>query len=353
VRILALNSGSSSLKGALYQVSPAELDLLPPPDPLAKLDGADLEAFLRQVGKVDAVGHRFVHGGARYTAPAIVTAAVRDDLARSADMAPVHIAKELDVIARAASVLGEGVPQIAVFDTAFHQTLDPAAYTYAVPSSWPVRRFGFHGLSYQYSSRCVQGASRLLICHLGSGASLCAVREGKSVDTTMGFTPLEGLVMSTRSGTIDPGILLYLQRDKGFSVDDLDRILNRESGLWGLFGSGDLREVLRARDAGDPRAILTFDVYLHRLVREAGSLIAALGGLDALVFSGGVGENSAVVRAALCERLAFLGVRLDLEKNGSVTGDQAIHAAHSEVRVHVICAREDWELVRACARLLT
>jgi acetate kinase len=312
---------------------------------------------------LDAVGHRIVHGGSRYREPIAITAEVRQALAGFGEIAPNHTGRALEVVDAATSALGTAVPQIAVFDTAFHQTLTPAAYTYAVPYDWMlkdgIRRYGFHGLSYQYASRRAAqmlGANhvnRLLVCHLGSGASMCAIRNGKSVDTTMGFTPLEGLAMGKRSGSIDPAILLYLQRHKKYSTEDLDRILNRESGLAGLSGtSGDMRQILSARESGDARAKLAFDVYLHSLVRHAGMMIAVLGGVDALAFSGGVGENSAPVREALCDSLSYLGVLLDRGKNEQIKGDTAIHADASQVRVLVIHAREEWEIARACAMLL-
>jgi len=370
MRILVLNSGSSTLKANLYEFERAQSEQLPAPEHVFQQNlqwvgptESLLGGIIRQSGHVDAVGHRIVHGGARYHDPTLITAEIRHALAGYAEIAPVHTGRELEVIDAAASAMGASIPQVAVFDTAFHRTLSQAAYTYALPLDWVqaegIRRYGFHGLSYQYAARRAKQllgedhVSRLLVCHLGSGASLCAIRDGKSVDTTMGFTPLEGLVMATRSGSIDPGILLYLQRHKGLSSDDLDRILNRESGLAALSGtSGDMRKVLEARDNGDDRARLAFEVYMHSLVRQAGMMTAALGGLDALVFTGGVGENSGVVREALCASLTYLGVAMDSGKNGSVRGDGAIHTENSAVRVLVIQAREEWEIARGCAALL-
>jgi acetate kinase len=252
---------------------------------------------------------------------------------------------------------------VAVFDTAFHAALDPAAYIYPGPYEWlerGVRRFGFHGISFQYATRRaahILGHSpeelRLLICHLGNGGSLAAVRGGHSVDTTMGFTPLEGLMMGTRSGSVDPGILVYLLRHQGYSSDQLDRVLNRESGLLVISGrSGDLREVQAAADAGDARAQLAFVIYVHRLVREAGSMLAVLGGLDALVFTGGIGENSPQVREGLCRQLEFAGLRLDAARNRQNPRDQDISAADSPARILVIHAEEEWEIARECHRLL-
>jgi acetate kinase len=340
LRILVLNSGSSSLKAALYELDRTSASQLPAPPPVFKQNADSVDSVLQLAGHVDAVGHRVVHGGPRFREATIITPEVRQTLIELAEIAPVHAPREVEIADAASKALSAKVPQIAVFDTAFHATLAPAAYTYGGPYSWPeqgIRRYGFHGLSYQYSSRRAaqllgEAASRrLLICHLGSGASLCAIREGKSVDTTMGFTPLEGLVMATRSGSIDPGIALYLERHKHYSADDIDRILNHESGLAGLTGtSGDMREVLSARERGDARATLAFDVYMHRLVRESGAMIAVMGGVDAIVFTGGVGENSAQVRDELRRRLSFLG----------------------NVPTLIIAAEEEWEIARECVRLL-
>lgn len=370
MRILVLNSGSSSLKANLYELEREQSEQLPPLEPSSQQNlewtssiDTLLDNIIHQAGRLDAVGHRIVHGGARYREPIVITAEVRQALAGCAEIAPIHTDRELAVLHATTRALGTAVPQIAVFDTAFHETLTPAVYTYAVPYDWTlkdgIRRYGFHGLSYQYASRRAAqllGASqvnRLLVCHLGSGASMCAIQNGKSVDTTMGFTPLEGLVMGKRSGSIDAGILLYLQRQRGYSVEDLDRILNRESGLAGLSGtSGDMWRVLEARENGDPGAKLAFDVYMHSLVRNAGMMIGVMGGLDALVFTGGVGENSAPVRQALCENLAYMGVLLDSGNNEQIKGDAAVHANSSTVRVLVIHAREEWEIARACSRLV-
>jgi acetate kinase len=254
--------------------------------------------------------------------------------------------------------------QAAVFDTAFHAGLEPCAYVYPGPYEWleqeGIRRFGFHGISYQYSTRRVAELPggmprRLLLCHLGSGASMCAVRDGQSLDTTMGFTPLEGLMMSARSGSFDPGILIYLLRHRGYNAEDLDRILNKESGLLGVSGfSGDMRVVLKRRELGDPRAKLAFDVYAHRLVREAGGMIAVLGGLDALVFTGGVGENSPEVRESLCRQLSFAGVQVDEAANRHPQfegGVARIAPADSAIPTLVIRAEEEVQIAHECQQL--
>lgn len=370
MRILVLNGGSSSFKCALYDL-PADLnDSGGRADPLWKehIDwtgaGSPAEALepeLRRAGEVDIVGHRIVHAGLTLRGSAWITDEVRSAIAQNAEIAPAHNRFELEAIDVTARVMGPNIRQAAVVDTAFHAGLEPAAYVYPGPYEWleleGIRRFGFHGINYQYVTRRAAqllGAmpERMLVCHLGSGASLCAVRGGKSVDTTMGFTPLEGLMMSSRSGSLDPGIIVYLLRHRGYSAEDLDQILNRESGLMGVSGfSGDMRAVLHRCELGDVRAKLAFDVYTRRLTREAGAMIAVLGGLDALVFTGGVGENSAEVRASLCTQLGFLEVALDPAKNAKPRGDGDLAAAGSRVPVLLIHADEEWEIARECWRL--
>jgi len=313
--------------------------------------------------EIDAVGHRIVHGGRAYRQASRLTPEVRNAIAQQAEFAPAHNRFELEAVQAAEQVFGPAVPQVAVFDTAFHAEIEPAAYVYPGPYEWlerGVRRYGFHGISFQYATRRaahILGRPaedlRLLLCHLGNGGSVAAVRGGHSVDTSMGFTPLEGLMMGTRSGSVDPGILVYLLRHQSYTPDQLDRVLNRESGLLGVSGrSGDLREVLSAADGGDSRAQLAFVVYLHRLVREAGSMLAVLGGLDALVFTGGIGENSPQVREGLCRQLAFAGVQLDTIRNGQNPRDADIAMAGSPARVLVIHAEEEWEIARECHRVL-
>jgi acetate kinase len=299
-----------------------------------------LDAVLRSVpGKVDVVGHRIVHGGLIHKT-SIVTDSVREAIASAAAIAPAHNRRELKLIDEARQFFGDRIPQIAVFDTAFHATLAPSAYVYPGPYAWleeGIRRFGFHGINHQYVSRRaaeIMGGDpaslRIVTCHLGNGASLAAVRDGKSVDTTMGFTPLEGLMMGSRSGSVDPGILIHLMRRHGYSADRLDDLLNRESGLLGVSGvSEDMREILAAMDQGNDRARLAFDIYTHRLGREIGGMIAVLGGLDVLVFTGGVGENCAPLRERVTENLKFL-----------------------KPRILVIPAEEEWEIARECWRLM-
>jgi acetate kinase len=313
---------------------------------------------------VDAVGHRVVHGGKAYRETAVITADVRRAISEQVEFAPSHNRLELEAIQAVDRVFGPNMPQVAVFDTAFHSTLEPAAYVYPGPYEWlskGVRRYGFHGISHQYTSRrCAQilgrdvRTLRIVTCHLGNGASLAAVRDGRSIDTTMGFTPLEGLMMGTRSGTIDPGILIYLVRHHGYSADELDRILNQESGLRGLSGlGGDMREILDAMAQGNERARLAFDVYAHRLCLGIGSMLAALGGIDALVFTGGVGENCAPLRERVAKQFEFVGLRIDPGKNNAAPVDEDIAAPESKVRALVIRSEEDWEIARECHRVLS
>ena len=287
-------------------------------------------------GEIAVVGHRIVHGGKEYREATLLTPEVRAAIARQVEFAPAHNRFELEAIAAVDKVLGAGTRQVAVFDTGFHATLPPAAYVYPGPYEWldqGIRRFGFHGINHRYASRRAAQiigrepeSLRMIVLHLGNGASLAAVRGGKSIDTTMGFTPLEGLMMGTRSGSVDPGIVLYLLRHGGHTAEQLDRVLNQESGLLGLSGiSGDMREILAAMAAGNSRAQLAFDVYAHRLTREAGAMAAVLGGVDALVFTGGVGENTPLLREALSKQLAFLGLRLIRKERGAAGGSGYRH----------------------------
>jgi acetate kinase len=361
VKILVLNGGSSSFKCWLGD--------FPCDRPLwsahlgaveAELEPA-LKSLLGEHPKIDVVGHRIVDGGPVYRFPTALTPEVRAAIAKQAEFAPAHNRLELKAVETVDRVIGAAVPQIAVFDTGFHSTLEPAAYVYPGPYAWledGVRRYGFHGINHQYcAGRGAQmlgrdpDSLRLIICHLGNGASLCAVRAGKSVDTTMGFTPLEGLMMGTRSGSIDPGILVYLIRHRGYTAEQLDGILNKESGLLGVSGlSGDMRKIEEAMLAGNLRAQLAFEVYTHRLLREIGGMLAVLGGVDALIFTGGVGENSVQLRQAVCERLAFLGLKL---KNAQPDGDQDIATLDSKVRVLIIRANEELQIAKQCHSLIT
>lgn len=362
MRVLVLNAGSSSLKLSLVDSggkSLAEQDFKAPE---GKVDEKQLRSAIDQLERIDAVGHRVVHGGPRYSSPVRLDADVVHYLETITDLAPLHLPGALAAMGVASAALRD-VPAVACFDTAFHAHMPAAASTYAIPKSWRdrlgIKRYGFHGFSHAYASRRAaemlgRPASdlRVVTCHLGSGASLAAVAGGTSVDTTMGFTPLEGLVMATRSGTIDPGVLLYMQRHEGTSEGALTEALDRKGGLVALSGTGDMREILERIDGGEADAQLALDVYVHRLRALIAAMVAAMGGLDVLVFTGGVGENAAPVRAATTSGLRFLEVEIDAALNESVQGDADISASGSRVRTLVVKAREDLEVAREVARVL-
>jgi acetate kinase len=351
-RVLVVNAGSSSLK--LRVLSSGRLSWradLAPSDSVAEALGT--------AGPVDAAGHRIVHGGTAYTSAVVIDAEVLKGLEALTELAPLHQPAALAGV-RAVSAALPGVPQVACFDTAFHATLPAVAATYALPDAWRtrwgLRRYGFHGLSHSYASRRAAvllgadpAAIRVVSCHLGAGASLAAVQGGRCVDTTMGFTPLEGLVMATRSGTVDPGLLLWLQTSAGLSAREISETLERRSGLSGLAGTADMREVL---DRSDPAAVLAVGVYLHRLRGSIAAMAAATNGLDVLVFTGGVGENAPKIREKAMAGLGFLGVRADPLRNGAGEGDREIGASGAAVRCLVIEAREDIEIARQVRELL-
>jgi acetate kinase len=295
---------------------------------------------------VDAVVHRIVHGGYRFREPVLIDAGVRAQIEELVELAPLHNAPAWQALHEAEGAFPD-VPHVAVFDTAFHATIPAEAHVYAVPVAWAVRRFGFHGLSVQWSSEQVR-VPRLVVCHLGGGCSVTAVRDGRSVDTTMGFTPLEGVPMATRSGSVDPGALLHVLR-QGVDVDQLDKALNERSGLTALAGTGDMRELER-RD--DDQAELALSVFTYRVAAAVAAMATACGGLDALVFTAGIGEGSARVRRLVCERLAFLGVELDATRNEGCEPDCDIGADGSSVHVAVVRAREELIAARETRRLL-
>jgi acetate kinase len=363
-RVLTVNAGSSSLKLRVLDakdgtVARRDSDFSGEESELR----AELEAILSEGGPVAAAGHRVVHGGPQHSGPVVVDTAIEAELSHLADLAPLHNPPAVAAM-RALEALRPRLPTVACFDTAFHATMPAAASTYAVPAAWserwPLRRYGFHGLSHAYASR--QAAElvgepveelRLVTAHLGAGASLAAVQGGRSVETTMGFTPLEGLVMATRSGSVDPGLLLWVQRHGDWGPGEIERALDREAGLLALSGrSGDMRVVLAGADRGDERCRLAFDVYVHRLVAAIAAMAAAMAGLDGLVFTGGVGENAARVRADACSALAFLGVELDPDRNADAEGDVLLSAAGTSVAVVVVHAREDLEIARQVRRAL-
>lgn len=376
MRVLVVNAGSSSLK--LTVVEPDDSVALDVPVQDWTADDRDAVAdALRGAGRVDAVGHRVVHGGAALRSPVRVDAAVERQIAALTPLAPLHQPRALAGIRATRAALPD-VPAVACFDTSYHHDLPERAATYALPGAWRerwgLRRFGFHGLSHAYAARRSArllgpvdraGELRVVSCHLGAGASLCASRCGphgpRSVDTTMGFTPLEGLVMASRSGTVDPGLVLWLITEAGLPAGRVRQELESSSGLAGLTGgSGDMRDVLAARAAGDPSAGRAFDVYIHRLVKEVAAMTGALGGLDALVFTGGVGEHAGAVRTSAAVGLGFLGVAVDPERNARPrpgdgegdTGDVDISAAGAAVRTLIVTSREDLEVARETRKAL-
>ena len=362
MRVLVVNAGSSSLKLRLlddHDTLEHSADL--PAGP-GGFDTASLAGVLQGWGKPDLVGHRIVHGGMIFTGPVRINDAVREQLLDLTDLAPLHQPKSLAALDAVTEQLPD-VPAVASFDTAFHTTIPAAAATYAVPREWQqryaIRRYGFHGLSHAY---CSQRAAQLLdrpltdlrvvTCHLGAGASLAAVLDGRSVDTTMGFTPLEGLVMATRSGTVDPGLVLWLEEHEHLAPHEIATALEQRSGLTALAGTGDMREVEAAADRGDPDAVLAIDVYTHRLVGGIGAMSAATGGVDVLVFTGGVGEHSCRVRRRAVDRLGFLGLAIDFHRNDTVHDDGDITAAGATGRTVVITAREDLQIAHEARRVL-
>lgn len=400
MRVLVLNSGSSSQKSCLYDIG----DVLPE-DPPAWLwqgtiqwngDAGQVEirngrGFSRKeklkvssraeatarlldtlwkgeasavssLSEIDVVGHRIVHGGPAFEDPVVITAEVKSAIAAVSAIAPLHNRAELEGVDIIEKLLG-AVRQVAVFDTGFHKKMPLAAAVYPGPYEWlaaGIRRYGFHGINHKYCARRAAQLLRrdphsfkLVTCHLGNGCSLAAIRDGRSVDTTMGFTPLEGLMMGTRAGSVDPGILTYLMRQSRVTGEELDEILNQHSGLLGISGvSGDMREVLAAVKNGHERATLALDIYIHRLRAGIGAMTAVLGGIDALVFTAGVGENSPEVRAGACQNLEHVGVKLDLTKNSASPADEDISDKGSPAHVMLIRAGEDWEIARDCWQLV-
>jgi acetate kinase len=353
--VFTVNCGSSSLKWSV--VDPAAGTVVASgtvgsvTDHAAALDGVLAEAPLDDV---IAVAHRVVHGGERFSAPVLINEAVLASIHDLSVLAPLHNpvnALGIEVAQRAFPSL----PHVAVFDTAFHATLPPRAYTYAVPRAWGVRRYGFHGTSHAYVSR---EAGRLLgrsdadviVLHLGNGASASAVSSGKSIDTSMGLTPLEGLVMGTRSGDVDPALLLHLRRTHNLSTDEIDSVLNSRSGMLALAGDNDMREVHRRVAAGDAAAELALDVYCYRIRKYVGAYLAALGGADAIVFTAGVGENDPIVRARSLAGLERLGIDVDPQRNAA--GETVISSDGSWVKVLVIPTNEELEMALQAAALV-
>jgi acetate kinase len=391
-KILVCNAGSSSLKFSLFDakdevlLAEGEIDWIRKPTRLVfrradqpeirhklKLekhaDAAarileDLQAgpspALHSLEELLAVGHRVVHGGERYSSAVLITAQVKRTIEELTELAPLHNPASLDGITAVERALPK-VPQVAAFDTAFHASLSEAARTYAVPRKWThewrIRRYGFHGLSHSYcAGRAAEMMGRrnvrLVIAHLGNGASMSAVRDGVCLDTSMGFTPLEGLVMGTRSGTVDPGILVYALQRKGLDGNALDKALNYESGLLGLSGiSSDMRQIL-SELPHNADARLAVEVYVHRIRQTMGAMAATLGGVDALVFTAGVGERSQEIRKRVCQNLDYLGLELDRKANETCKPDADIATPSSSARILVVATREDLTIMRETRRLV-
>lgn len=365
--ILALNIGSSSLKWSLFDGDLARLGggtaAIGPTSDIA----AEATAVLAQAAAVGhgtrlvAIGHRVVHGGERFGLPTVVDSSVIRALGELADLAPLHNPPALAAIQALAAVRPD-LPQVACFDTAFHATMPEVARRWALPQEWQdrwrIRRFGFHGLSHAWSSRRAAEllpngrAERVVTCHLGSGCSLAAVRNGRSIATTMGFTTLDGLMMATRPGAVDPGVLLFLLQEAGLAPEELADGLSRRSGLLGVAGTADMREVVRARSDGDERAELAFDLFVYRLRGEIAAMAAALEGIDALVFTGGIGEHAASVRAAVGDGLGWLGVAVEQSSNERARPDVDIAQAASAVRVLVVACQEERLVADETRRLL-
>ena len=385
MNILVLNAGSSSQKLSFFKLSSGLPETPQKPDWEAKLSVKwqevqtdewiqslnerlstlfnGPEKLIDSPSKINVVGHRIVHGGTRFLSSTKIDARVKADIEDLEQLAPLHNKINLTGIDAIEQLL-PGVQQIAVFDTAFHRTLPLYASLYPVPYQWyenlSIHKYGFHGINHQY---CTNRAARMLgkrvedlsiiICHLGSGCSLSAVEGGKSIDTTMGFTPLEGLMMSTRCGSIDSGILIYLLRNTKMSADDLDKALNKDSGLKGIYEhSSDLAVVIDEMKKGDKRAKLAFDMYVYRIRRHICEMRAALKRLDCLVFTAGVGENAPLVRESVCDSLGFLNIQIDNKLNDRTTSDGNIASGNSSIPLLVISAREDWQIASDCWQLL-
>ena len=403
MKILVLNAGSSTQKSCLYEVKD---DSLPssPPKPLweGKVDWshqqgvAEIEVetsagenlteeiatdsqseimtrllntisngstkVINQLSEIDVVGHRVVHGGKYYRESVVITQEVKDAIANLVNLAPAHNPSNLAGIEAGEKILGE-VKQVAVFDTAFHRSIPDAAAIYPGPYEWveqDIIRYGFHGISHQYCAERTADilgkdlqSLRIITCHLGNGCSLAAIKNGRSIDTTMGFTPLDGLMMGSRSGSVDPGILIYLLEQKICTVKDLDNLLNKASGLSGISGiSSDMRQIKAAISQGNQRAQLAYDIYVHRLRSSIGAMLASLGGLDALVFTGGIGENASGIRQAACEAFEFLGIQIDVVKNMNKPVDKDITTSDSPIKVLVIHTLDDWLFARECYKFV-
>jgi acetate kinase len=355
-RVLVVNAGSSTLKLSVVDADGRSSGARTLETVARSLAPAVVAEAIAGLGEVSAVGHRVVHGGEAYRAATVVDDGVLARLRALTPLAPIHQPQSLAALDLVRAAL-PNVPHVACFDTAFHATMPAAASTYAIPREWrdrwPVRRFGFHGLSHAYASRRAAELVgrpleelRIVTCHLGAGASLAAVAGGRSVDTTMGFTPLEGLAMATRSGSVDPGLVLWVQTQGGLSAREVSDGLEHDSGLVGLAGTADMRGVLTRAASGDADATLALDVYIHRVRKGIAAMAASMDGVDVVVFTGGVGEHAPEVRRRSVDGLGFLGVALDPHRNEAADGDAVVGIAGGPVGVVVVTAREDVEIAR-------
>ena len=396
--VLVLNAGSSSQKSCLYDLGESIPDTSSEPLWEADIDwvsegngiltvesnGNEQEIELEDrdkalktlldtlvegetkvidsLDKIDLVGHRVVHGGAKYSQPTLINDGVKSAIADLIPLAPSHNPANLEGINTIEEILPK-VPQVAVFDTAFHSTIPKFAKVYPIPYKYyekGIQRYGFHGTSHQYcANRTAQilqqplESLKIVTCHLGNGCSLAAIKDGVCIDTTMGFSPLEGLMMGNRSGSIDPQILIYMMQEYGLGVEEIERILNKESGLKGVSGvSNDVREIMKAIDEGNTQAQLAYNIYLHRLIKAIGAMVASLKGLDVLVFTAGVGENQSMLREKTCADLSYLGVELDTAKNNASPVDVNIATDNSQVQVLVIHTQEDWAIAKQAAKIV-
>ena len=395
MKVLVINCGSSSLKYQLIDSrseevlaaglcerigidgrmthTPSSGNTVVKNDPLPD-HGAAIQAVLSaltdkahgvisSLGEIGAVGHRLVHGGEKFAASVIINDEVIAEVEACNDLAPLHNPANL-IGVRACRQIMPDVPMVGVFDTAFHQTMPPKAYLYGIPHQYyeehKVRRYGFHGTSHNYVSQRVHHLaeldpdnSRVIVCHLGNGASVTAVKNGKSVDTSMGLTPLEGLIMGTRSGDLDPGVIEYIAKKEHMTLEEVLKVLNKESGVLGLSGvSSDFRDLTEAMEQGNEQAAVAVEAFCYRVAKHIGAYTAALNGVDAIVFTAGIGENAAHIRSMICDYLGFLGITIDEEKNAVRGKETEISTPDSKVSVFVIPTNEELAIARETAALL-
>ena len=364
--ILVINAGSSSIKYSLYDSNTLRLiDHSLIEELTNHHEGFEImrSQFLIHridITKIDAIGHRVVHGGERFHSPVLIDDDVLAEITALIPLAPLHNPANIEGIL-AARAIAPDVPNFAIFDTAFHQTMPPYAYRYPLPhdlyASYHVRRYGFHGTSHHYvSSQASDMLEKpidelnIITFHIGNGVSACAIEKGKSIDTSMGMTPLEGLMMGSRSGSFDPSIIGYLMREKGMKIEEIDTLLNKKSGLLAVAGTNDLRLIIEAKEKGDANAILAIDMFAYRLKKQLGEYMAVLPGVDAIVFTGGIGEHSALIREMMCDKLEHLGIKLDTDKNR--LHNTRIHDHSSTVALLIILTDEERQIALYVQKIL-